>query len=133
MRKLISRSLVAAAAAVVILPTALAYADESGLTGRVVSIRVNETSSDDATGFVGSVTIRSGSKNSREVNEYRWGGNQCPGRNLSEANVTRLVEALAEGDELRVTPYYKNGNGGTKCLTAFDVTHRSAVTGPQPE
>jgi hypothetical protein len=133
MRHIRSITLLAAAAAFLALPAAIVYADDAGATGRVVSVRVNETSSDDAASYRGTVTIRTGSKKNPEVAEYRWGGNQCPGRNVSEENVDRLVEALSDSDEIRVTPYFKTGNGGTKCLTAFDVVHRSAVTGPQPE
>ena len=133
MRPLISTFAFSLCAALTLLSAGLASADDAGPLGRVVTVRIHETSSDDAANFRGSVTIRSGGKNNRELAEYRWGGNQCPGRNLSEENVDRLLEALSESDDLRVTPSFKSGNGGAKCLTAFEITHRNAVSGPAPE
>lgn len=97
-----------------------ASADSKGATGRVVELTINESSSSDFSLFHGKVVIKANGENGRETT-YMWGGSRCPGRNLSDANVDRLLEAFENRGNTRIVPGFKNGTGGAKCLTSMRI------------
>jgi hypothetical protein len=112
-------SLIAALTAVT-LP-AVASADSNGTAGNVEAVTVYETSSDNHAMFNGSVTIKDRTGQKRD---YKWGGSLCPGRELSANSINLLFQALREKKQVEVTPTYKPGNGGERCLTGFKMENR---------
>ncbi len=60
---------------------------------------------------------------------YYWGGSVCPGKNLRyQGNADTLVDALAEYatyPDMCITPFFKNGQGGNRCLVAFTAAIRT--------
>ena len=95
-----------------------AYADDTaGASGRVVNVTINTPRSDDYAAFHGSVTLREGKKG--PLREYKWGGAACPGGTLDQGTVdllTRWFSVFAP-----ITPKFKNGQGGARCLVAFEL------------
>jgi hypothetical protein len=106
------------AAICTLVAPATAGADTSGANGRIVKLSINESTSDDFAKFHGSITVKSG-KNASEV--YKWGGNHCPGVDVSAANVERLALAFHTRRFTVIKPRYKPGAGGNKCLVGFDL------------
>ena len=130
---------IALSALTIVGVSAAAYADSTGHVGRAVGLRVNETGSDEAAKFKGSVTLayRTARRQPVKMDTYHWGGNMCPGRNLSEINTEMLADAVGNGKRI-VRPYFKPGNGGAKCLVGFQImTYQLARNeppiGPRPE
>jgi hypothetical protein len=107
------------AASLLLIPVAAWAADTSGASGRIVQITVNEAGSDEFTKFRGSITVWTG-KDAPE-DEYKWGGSSCPGLDISAEGVDRLVNAFYTRRWTRVTPHYKVGQGGTKCLVGYEL------------
>ncbi len=112
-----SRVLRGVALAAVVLVPAVAYADSDGSKGTVASVTVNESSADDYTAERGNVFIQEAS----QTRKYQWGGTACSGKNLSEANIALLVDALRASDRLEIVPSYKSGAGAARCLVGFRV------------
>lgn len=112
---LCSRVLRGVALSAVILVPAVAYADTDGAPGTVASVTVNESSADDYSTERGNVYINEGQTNRK----YQWGGQACNGRNLSDANIALLYEALRARAEIQLVPSYKTGGGGVRCLVGF--------------
>lgn len=112
-----SRVLRGVALAAVVLVPAVAYADVDGSKGTVASVTVNESSADDYTAERGNVILKEGS----QARKYQWGGTACSGKNLSEANIALLVDALRASDRLEIVPSYKSGAGAARCLVGFRV------------
>ncbi len=102
------------------LPT-LASADSSGSTGYVTSLTINTKSSDTYGSYRGSVVLREGTEPASPVREYRWGGTICAGRDLTDADVQLLTEALRGRADTQVIPRYKMGQAGSRCLVSFTL------------
>jgi hypothetical protein len=118
---MISRLAIRFLLSALVLAPAVAAADSKGSPGRVASVDVNTAGSDDFSKFRGEVAIRAGSKKVQKmkVERYRFGGSTCPGKDLSEAQLQMLLTAMHERDI--VTPRYKNGQGGHRCLVGFSI------------
>jgi hypothetical protein len=114
---LCSRVLRAVALSAVILVPAVAYADTDGAAGTVSSVTVNESSADDYAAERGNVYVLEGAT----PRKYTWGGQACSGRNVSEANIALLFEAMRARDSVQVVPSYKTGGGGVRCLVGFKL------------
>ena len=112
-----SRVLRGVALAAVVLVPAVAYADVDGTKGTVASVSINDIYADDYTAERGNVVINEGSA----TRKYQWGGTVCSGKNLSEANVSLLIDALSAKDRLEIVPSYKSGAGAARCLVGFRV------------
>ncbi|WAS98113.1 hypothetical protein [Nannocystis punicea] len=112
-------SLIAALTSVM-LP-AVALADSAGSAGNVEALTVYESSSDNHAMFNGAVTIK---ERTGQKRDYKWGGSLCPGRDLSANSINLLFQALREKKQVEVTPTYKAGNGGERCLTGFKLENR---------
>jgi hypothetical protein len=112
---LCSRVLRGVALSAVILVPAVAYADTDGAVGAVASVTINETSSDDYATERGNVYVNEG----QTSRKYQWGGQACNGKNLSEANIAMLVEALRGRADIQMVPSYKTGAGNVRCLVGF--------------
>jgi hypothetical protein len=107
---------VAALTAVVLAPT-VAFADADGIVGTVTSVVVNESSADDYSTERGSLIVNEGNV----TRKYQWGGTACSGRNVSEANIQLLIEAMSNRDKLQIVPSYKTGAGLARCLVGFKL------------
>lgn len=107
---------VAALAAVVLVPT-VAFADADGIVGTVASVTVNESSADDYAVERGSLIVNEGSL----TRKYQWGGTACSGRNVTEANIQLLIEAMLNPSRLQIVPSYKTGAGLARCLVGFKL------------
>jgi len=101
---------------------AVAGADTSGPQGKIVKLTLNQSTSDDFASFHGSITVRSGKS---KHDTYKWGGNHCPGLDVSAANVERLAGAFHTRRFTTIKPRYKPGAGGNKCLVGFDFKGRA--------
>lgn len=101
-----------------------ALADSIGVAGRIVGVEHNDDSSDDYGIAEGSVFV----DEAGTIREYRHGGSLCPGRLLDVDQQRMLVDAMRS--KLTVIPYYKLGNGGSRCLVSYSfVAKKSAVGG----
>ncbi len=114
---LCSRVMKGAALAAVVLVPAVAYADTDGLKGTVAAVTVNETSADDYSAERGNLVVNEGSTSRK----YQWGGTACNGRNLTEANIDLLFQAMRSADKVEIVPSYKTGAGQARCLVGFRV------------
>jgi len=112
-----SRVLKVAALAAVVLVPAVAFADADGIVGTVASVVINESTADDYAVERGSMIVNEGAV----TRKYQWGGTACSGRNVSEANITLLVEAMQNQDRLQIVPSYKTGAGLARCLVGFKL------------
>ena len=112
-----SRVLKVAALTAVVLVPAVAFADADGIVGTVASVVVNESSADDYAVERGSIIVTEASA----TRKYQWGGTACSGRNISEANIELLVEAMQNRDKLQIIPSYKTGAGLARCLVGFKL------------
>lgn len=119
-----SQILKGAALAAVVLVPAVAYADADGLRGKVAAVTVNESSADDYSAERGNMVVNEGSV----ARKYQWGGTACNGKNLSEANIDLLFQAMKAADKVEVVPSYKTGAGQARCLVGFRVQ----VIAPEP-
>lgn len=115
---LCSRVLRGVALSAVILVPAVAYADSDGAAGTVASVTVNESSADDYAAERGNIYVLEAGGTSRK---YTWGGQACSGRNVTEANIQLLFDAMRARDSVQVVPSYKPGGGGARCLVGFKL------------
>lgn len=96
----------------------LAAADQQGESGPIHSIHLRSTAAS-SSAFWNWVVIAGASGEQA----YYWGGSVCPGKHLRySANSDAMVDALAEYatfPDMCITPYYKNGQGGYRCLVTF--------------
>lgn len=106
----------AAVSAVVLVPV-VAFADADGLVGAVASLTVNESTADDYAVERGNLYVNEASA----TRKYQWGGTACSGRNISDANIQLLVNAMQNRDKLQVVPSYKTGAGLVRCLVGFKL------------
>lgn len=94
----------------------LAFAEEDGVKGTIISLEVNHTSSDRYLQHHGRVVVAS---SKHATTEYRWGGVACGSRTLPENLVTMLQRALESGTP--IVPRHQPGQGQTQCLVAFTL------------
>lgn len=97
-----------------------ALADYVGIAGKVISVTINGSKSDDYKSYHGSVKIKPPGKRKRPV-EYKWGGTLCPGKNLTDHEVGLLVQAFHNRKTTHVLPRMKSGQAHTKCLVGFEL------------
>ena len=86
---------------------------------------MNSPGSDSYGQFHGAIVVRSGDSKTT----YRWGGSNCPNVNLSDETIARLAGAFHTRRWTKIVPKHKTGQGGTKCLVAFDLKGK-AKEGP---
>lgn len=112
-----SRVLRGVALAAVVLVPAVAYADVDGTKGTILSVTINDIAADDYTAERGHVVVNEGTA----TRKYQWGGTVCSGKNLSDANLALLINALSAKDRLEIVPSYKPGAGQARCLVGFRI------------
>ena len=105
------------------LLTAPALADSSGLPGKLIAFEHNDDSSDDFGTREGRAFVE---EDDETIRAYSWGGSLCPNRLLTTAQLEFLLRAMEA--KWVVLPYFKLGNGSTRCLVSFGlVTKKSYV------
>lgn len=104
------------------------FADTVGLTGAIVGLREVNSNSDRYALLRGSIWIE---ESPGQLQEYRWGGSACPGKDLTEDEVANLARNLDRN--VRIIPIFKNGQGGSRCLVEFIITDRRHADDINPE
>jgi hypothetical protein len=99
----------------VALPSMALAADDVGSAGSILELEVNSPSADTYLIHHGRMLVG----NSKNATEYRWGGNACGSRTLSEHMVNQLARALDGG--LKVQPRYQMGQGLLRCVVGFTL------------
>ena len=105
---------------------ATTFADSAGAVGKVESVTVYESSSDEYAMANGVLTVKEDSSGTKR--DYKWGGSLCAGRNVSASSIGMLFDALRSQDNVEIAPVYKSGNGTTRCLTGFKLSYERPAT-----
>jgi hypothetical protein len=99
---------------------AVANADDVGLGGSIASLELNTGSADNFLINHGRMFV----KNSNgALDEYRWGGQSCGTRVLSDAQFAAL-QAAQNNKKMTITPLSQMGQGNTKCLVGFTLVEK---------
>lgn len=114
--KIVYRVLLGAAA---LMGAGSALADNIGAYGTAAQVAVIGPQSDEYSMARGRLVIDEGQQYYRE---YQWGGTACNGKNMSEVDVANLLTALRERRDQTVTPLWKVGAGGARCLIGYRMT-----------
>ena len=114
--KIVYGALLGAAA---LLSAGSAMADNVGAYGTVAQVTDIGSQSDEIYSAHGRLVIDEGQQFYRN---YQWGGTACNGKTMSEADVANLLMALTERRSMTVTPQWKLGAGGARCLVAYRMT-----------
>lgn len=114
--KIVYGALLGAAA---LLSAGSAMADNVGAYGTVAQVTDIGSQSDEVYSAQGRLVIDEGQQFYRN---YQWGGTACNGKTMSEADVANLLMALTERRSMTVTPQWKVGAGGARCLVAYRMT-----------
>ena len=117
---MLSRSLAALTLATLAVAPATARADSAGKTGRITKLEIVSKGSTDAAKYRGSIQVRRG-KDRPEV--YHWGGGYCTGKDLTDGQIDLLMHALERNGRIKITPRFRNGQAGKRCLVGFTL-HR---------
>ncbi|EDM81747.1 hypothetical protein PPSIR1_04753 [Plesiocystis pacifica SIR-1] len=99
-----------------VLPTSASAADSVGSKGTIEFLETFSPSSDTYSKYHGRIYVKSGSK---QV-EYRWGGTACGTKTITEQQVELLYRGM-RANKVRITPSYKSGQGGKRCLVGFKL------------
>lgn len=106
------------AAALLCAESAVAI-DNIGAVGTVAQVVNIGSQSDEYFSARGRLLIDEGQQ---FYKNYQWGGTACNGKNMSESDVANLLMALRERRSMTVTPIWKQGAGGARCLVAYRMT-----------
>jgi hypothetical protein len=94
-----------------------ARADSAGEPGRLVAIEVNTPDSDVYAIRRGRLYVEETATKTRRP--YLFGDSSlCPNFEVSELQIDMLARA-ATNPRILIKPFYKTGNGGSRCLVAF--------------
>ena len=106
----------------VTLSSTAAFADIIGEQGKIKSITMNSSASDDFGSFHGYIILDT------QFDEvvYSWGGAYCPGLKFITEENRHLLSALIEYAQKKATiePNYKIGQGGSLCLVGFTLLNK---------
>ena len=107
---------------VIMLSSAAAFADLLGDRGKIMSITLNSSASDEFGSFHGYIVLDTQS----DKVVYYWGGSYCPGISFLSDENRHLLSALIEYTEAKATiePNYKIGQGNSLCLVGFTLLNK---------
>jgi hypothetical protein len=111
------RSLVAALA---VATPGIARADTEQPTAPVVALQLLESTSSDFSSFHGFIKV---GDSVGGYAQYKWGGNHCPGFDVSPENVAALQRGM-NNPRILIQPRSKPG-AGDQCLVGFSLVLRS--------
>ena len=101
-----------------------ARADSEGAPGKLVAVEVATADSDVYALRHGRIVVEEAGKLQRQ---YLLGGiSLCPNADVSDAQIDMLVRA-AGNPKLAIKPFYKVGNGNSRCLVAFVLGAKKPV------
>ena len=116
---------------ITILPSTVVFADLVGEQGKIKTISLNSSASDDFGSFHGYIILDT------QFDEvfYYWGGAYCPGIKFITEENRHLLSALMECSEIKATikPNYKIGQGNNHCLVGFTCAIRLGAAHDQGE
>ncbi len=94
--------------------------DIHGDPGVIKSLHRNASTSTDFANYHAELVIKTAFTDDR----YKWGGNQCPGFDLSSI-MEEALNAYVGDKNIQIEPFYKFGAGGTHCLVGFTVLNKN--------
>jgi len=101
-----------------------ARADSEGAAGKLVAVEVLTTDSDVYALRHARIVVEESGKVQRE---YLLGGvSLCPNADVSDGQIDMLVRA-AGNPKLAIKPFYKAGNGNSRCLVGFALGAKKQV------
>lgn len=110
---------------VLILFTVFAYgialADEAGDPGAIKALHRNTPDSDLFSSYHALLVIKAEFGD----DEYKWGGNHCPGFDLTPI-MEDALNAYASDKNMQIEPFFKPGAGGNRCLVGFTALNKKA-------
>lgn len=99
-----------------------AAADNAGETGKLVGIQINQSSSDVYPTYRGQFSVVA----DKVIQDYRWSGSFCSGKSLTEHEIDVLHRSIGN-PRLRITPYWKNGLVGSRCVVSFVIAEKKYI------
>ena len=104
-----------------------ASADSEGEAGRLVAVEVLTADSDVYALRHGRIVVEESL--GKEVRVYLLGGvSLCPNQDVSDAQIDMLARA-AGNPKVVIKPFYKTGNGSSRCLVGFVLGGKKQVAG----
>jgi hypothetical protein len=104
-----------------------ARADSEGEAGRLVAVEVVTADSDVYALRHGRIVVEESL--GKEERTYLLGGvSLCPNQDVSDAQIDMLVRA-AGNPKLSIKPFFKAGNGNSRCLVGFVLGAKKQVAG----
>jgi hypothetical protein len=104
-----------------------ARADSEGEAGRLVAVEVLTADSDVYALRHGRIVVEESP--GKEERTYLLGGvSLCPNQAVSDAQIDMLVRA-AGNPKLLIKPFFKTGNGNSRCLVGFVLGAKKQVAG----
>jgi hypothetical protein len=97
-----------------------ARADEVGLVGSIVSLQTYTPSADIFLINHGRMVVKN---TNGTLDEYRWGGNACGSRLLTDAHVAALQRALNHKN-MTIKPTFQIGQANSQCLVGFNLVEK---------
>jgi hypothetical protein len=102
-----------------------ARADSDGEPGKLVAVEVLTADSDDYTLRHGRIIVQE--TTGKVDRTYLLGGTSlCPNQEVSDAQIDMLVRA-AGNPKLVIKPFFKVGNGNSRCLVGFALGAKKQV------
>lgn len=112
----------AMALAVAIAP-GVASADTVQPIAPIAALRLVEPTSDEYALYHGFILV---GDSIGGYAQYKWGGNQCPGLDISIESVAALQRGM-NNPRILIEPRTKTGAGGNQCVVGFALVLRSDV------
>jgi hypothetical protein len=97
-----------------VIATGTSVADEAGDPGVIKALQRNATTSDLFSSYHAMLVIKTASGD----DQYKWGGNQCPGFDLTPI-MEEALNDYAKEKRMQIEPFFKVGAGGNYCLVGF--------------
>jgi hypothetical protein len=104
-----------------------ARADSEGEAGRIVAVEVLTADSDVYALRHGRIVVQESVGKAERT--YLLGGvSLCPNQDVTDAQIDQLVRA-AGNPKLSIKPFFKTGNGNSRCLVGFVLGAKKQVAG----
>jgi hypothetical protein len=97
--------------------------DNTGTPGKLVGLEHVDNDSDSYTTHRGRIWLDIGGG---ALDQYRWGGTLCAGRDLDIDQQQLLITTMAQKKGV-VVPFWKNGQAGVRCLVRFYIVPNSKI------
>jgi hypothetical protein len=107
------------------LAPGIASADDVKPMAPLVAVGLSESTSSEYASFHGFILVGD------EIGgylQYKWGGNHCPGLDVSSDGVAALQRGM-NNPRVLIVPRTKPGAGGNQCLVGFTLALRSDTLG----